>query len=129
VYYAQDRINQAPHQFAPLERTYSEWLLSSFSSEGEAGTCQSCHMRDTTGYICIYFSSTLKTFGRHDLTGGNTFVPDILPDFWEGLDTTMLGLGKERAASMLQEAADFKIDAFHSGDSVIASEYRQQDGT
>jgi hypothetical protein len=77
-------------------------------------------MRDTTGFICIYFSSTEKTYGRHDLTGGNTFVPDILPDFWTGLDTTMLGLGKERATAMLQEAADFRIDAYHSGDSVIA---------
>ncbi|GEM_PF-884960 len=122
VFYAQDRINQAPHEYAPLERTYSEWLMSWYATQGDSGTCQSCHMPDSAGYVCIYVSAPLRqNVAKHDLTGGNTFVPDILPDFYMGLDPLFLAAGKQRAAATLQRAADLRVDAYHSGDSVVAT--------
>ncbi|HLX11435.1 MAG TPA: multiheme c-type cytochrome, partial [Bacteroidota bacterium] len=111
-----------PYSYAPLERTYSEWAMSSFAQQGDAGTCQSCHMKDTLGYACVYNTAPLRAdIARHDLTGGNTFVPDILSDFWTGLDTIQLQVGKSRATATLQRAADLNVVAYKSGDSVIAS--------
>jgi cytochrome c554/c'-like protein len=119
--YAQDRLTQPPHEYAPLERTYSEWLMSWYATQGDAGTCQSCHMTDTAGYVCIYPTVPYRTdIAQHDLTGGNTFVPQILPDFYGGLDTAALSEGVDRAAATLRRAAEMSVHAFHSGDSVIA---------
>jgi hypothetical protein len=120
-FYAQDRISQAPYQYSALERTYSEWLMSWYATQGDSGTCESCHMKDTTGYACSYLSAPARdNLARHDLTGGNTFVPDILPDFWAGLDTSLLAFGKQRALAKLQSAARMTLVSYKSGDSVIA---------
>ncbi len=117
----QDRIFKSPHEYAPIERTYSEWLMSWYATQGDSGTCQSCHMSKTTGYFCVYSSSPAQTIATHDLTGGNTFVPDILPDFWPGLDTSALSAGKQRATLMLQRAAELDVNAFRLGDTVYAN--------
>ncbi len=118
---AQDRTQQAPYEYGPLERTYSEWALSAFASEGDSGTCQSCHMKDTSGYVCVYSYSYRDQMAKHDLTGGNTFVPDILQDFWTGLDTAALANAKQRATTMLHSAANLQVQSLHVGDSVIAT--------
>jgi hypothetical protein len=123
-FYAQDAAHQAPHEYAPLERTYSEWLMSSYSSEGDSGTCQACHMTDTTGYPCVYGTSPLRTnLPKHDLTGGNTFVPDILADFNDAypapVDTVALSEGKQRATVMLQHAAELLVNTSREGDTVL----------
>jgi hypothetical protein len=117
----QDRVMLSPHEYAPMERTYSEWLMSEFPSRGDSGTCQSCHMKEVPGYICVYTTSPLRQdVPRHDLTGGNTFVPTILPEFWDGLDTTALADGVERARATLGRAATLALEAARSGDSVSA---------
>jgi len=125
AFYAQNVNIQAPHEYAPLERTYSEWFMSWYATQGDSGTCQSCHMTITTGYGCVFTSSPLRTnLAKHDLTGGNTFVPDILPDFSDifptPFDTTSLAAGKQRATATLQRAADVSITSSREGDSVIA---------
>ena len=118
----QDRIYKAPYEYAPLERTYSEWAMSWYATQGDSGTCQSCHMTPEQGYSCVYASSPLYSdLAKHDLTGGNTFIPDILPDFWTGLDTSALALGKQRAISTLQRAAELDIESYRIGDSVFAT--------
>src|ERR1051326_7232610 len=117
--YARDPQSEPPYEYAPLERTYSEWLMSWYATQGDSGTCQSCHMKLTPGFVCT--SQPLRTnVARHDLTGGNTFVPDILPDFFPGLDTSAIAEGKQRTIGMLQSAADLSLSAYHSGDSVLA---------
>ena len=80
----------------PIERTYSEWLLSDFNSEAGiyapqfggnknyVSTCQDCHMRDVTGKSAAFFGNTTivperNDMGLHDLTGANTWVPQIIP--------------------------------------------------
>ncbi|HYQ86437.1 MAG TPA: T9SS type A sorting domain-containing protein [Bacteroidota bacterium] len=120
--YAQDRFTQAPHEYGPLERTYSEWLMSWYATQGDSGTCQSCHMKDTAGYACAYPTAPMRPhIAQHDLTGGNTFVPGILPDFYPGLDTGALSAGRDRAIATLQRAADLRLTAYRFRDTVHAS--------
>jgi hypothetical protein len=117
----QDRINLPPYAYAPLERTYSEWYMSAYATMGDAGSCQSCHMRDTSGHACVYNGAPYRTdIGRHDLTGGNAFVPKILPDFWPSLDTMLMDSGSSRAVQTLQRAAQLDVQSYKSGDSVLA---------
>ena len=56
-------------------------------------------------------SPTRGDLAIHDLTGANTFVPDILPDFYPGLDTAALQDGKQRALAMLTLAATMDLTA------------------
>jgi hypothetical protein len=122
-FYAADPVLQSPHEYSPIERTYSEWLLSSFPTLGESGTCQSCHMSPDTGYGCIVPGAPLRpNIPKHDLTGGNTFVPEILYDFWgEAVDTAALRAGKFRAFATLQRAAMLDLTAERVGDSIVAT--------
>jgi hypothetical protein len=102
----QDRIFLPPHAYAPLERTYSEWLMSAFPSEGPGGTCQGCHMGRTAGYAASTPSSPERTdVSAHDMTGGNTFVPRILGGIWNGIDTSLTGRAADRAAATLRRSA------------------------
>jgi len=118
---AHDRLTQPPHEYGAIERTYSEWLLSWYATQGNSGTCQACHMTRGVGYGCTLPNTPQRSdLAQHDLTGGNTFVPDILPVFWPGLDTVLLQAGKERARNTLQRAAELEVVAGHSGDSVVA---------
>lgn len=120
--YASDPITQPPHAYSPIERTYSEWKLSWWSTQGSNGTCQSCHMPASTGYGCNLSAAPLRTdLAKHDLTGGNTFVPDILGDFWPGLDSSRIAAGKQRAMETLQRAASLDMEAVRRSDTVTAS--------
>ena len=107
----------------PVERTFSEWEASEFAStgvylpqfagdkpDGIVSTCQDCHMRDVTGVGSNVPSSPSRSdLGLHDLTGGNTFLPDILPIFFPELDTAALQDGKLRAIAMLTLAATMDL--------------------
>ena len=80
----------------PIERTFSEWQLSEFNTPSgvyapqfggnktNVSTCQDCHMRDVTGKGAAFFGNASDTPLRtdlpmHDLTGANTWVPQIIP--------------------------------------------------
>lgn len=116
-----DRLTRSPHEYGTIERTYSEWVLSWYATQGEAGTCQACHMQRSPGYGCTLPIAPLRSdLARHDLTGGNTFVPDILSAFYEGLDTVALQQGKQRAINTLQRAAELAAIAGRVSDSVVA---------
>ncbi len=124
----------------PIERTFSEWRLSQYNTpEGvyapEFGgnkqyvaTCQDCHMRDVTGVGGSYFGNpsgmpVREDLPLHDLTGANTWVPQIIPlhpvfsaTFQaEPARLEALNLGIERARYMLQHAA--VVTAVHATDS------------
>ena len=118
----QDRIFVPPSEYAPLERTYSEWLLSDFSKDGENGSCQSCHMKPTPGYGSVVASSPMRMdLARHDLTGGNSFVPGIIRDFWPGLDSAALAGGSLRAVATLRNAAELALVARRIDTAVVAT--------
>jgi hypothetical protein len=117
----------------PIERTYSEWLLSDYNTAAgiyapEFGgnktfvsTCQDCHLRDIDGmggWIGPLVGRTNNPL--HDMTGGNTWVPQTIPlhpnptisDAFTSADPlgadrlAALQVGIERARYMLQNAAD-----------------------
>lgn len=119
-----------PRNMFPIERTYSEWSRSTYAAggvyapqfagnkpDGVVSTCQDCHMRDVTGKACAQaFAPTRTDLALHDMTGGNYFVPDILPDFYPGeVDTAALQAGKARALEMLAKAATLSLDSGLSG--------------
>lgn len=107
----------------PVERTFSEWTASEYAAggvyqpqfagdkpDGMVSTCQDCHMRDVTGVGSNIPGSPSRTdLGLHDLTGANTFVPDIIPDFFPGVDVAALQDGKLRAQAMLSLAATMDL--------------------
>ncbi|MEN8005809.1 MAG: FlgD immunoglobulin-like domain containing protein [Candidatus Krumholzibacteriota bacterium] len=107
----------------PVERTFSEWEASEYATtgvyapqfagdkpDGIVSSCQDCHMRDVTGVGCSEPGSpTRNDLGLHDLTGGNTFLPDILPIFYPELDTTILQAAKQRAIAMLTLSATMDL--------------------
>jgi len=107
----------------PVERTFSEWAESEYAStgvyapqfagdkpDGIVSSCQDCHMKDVTGVGCSEGGAPTRTdLGLHDLTGGNTFLPDILPDFFPELDVAELQAGKLRAEAMLTMAATMDL--------------------
>jgi hypothetical protein len=108
----------------PVERTYSEWSQSEYAStgvyapqfagdkpDGIVSTCQDCHMRDVTGKGCNEPGApTRSDLGLHDLTGGNTFVPDIIAMFFpDEVDVAQLAAAKDRAIAMIQLAATLEV--------------------
>ena len=115
-----------PRNMFPIERTYSEWLASEYAATGVyqpqfagnkpggiVSSCQDCHMRDVTGVgAAIGGTPTRTDLGLHDMTGGNTFLPDILPDFYPGeVDPAELQAGKLRAQAMLTLAATLQVSS------------------
>ncbi len=117
-----ERIDLPPHMYSPLERTYSEWLMSDYPSMGPAGSCQGCHMSPAPGYSTTLLSAPLREdIHAHDLTGGNSFVPRILSRFWSGLDTAALHRGAVRAEETLRRAAALTLTAERSGGAVSAT--------
>jgi len=119
--------SMSPYEMFPVERTYSEWLMSSFNpvnnpagvsgtpfggNKSAVSTCQDCHMRDVTGRGANKNDVPIRNdLPLHDMTGGNTWVPDLLPAFWPGeTNAAALADGKQRAAFMLQNAAILEVD-------------------
>ncbi len=112
----------------PVERTFSEWELSEYATvgvyapqfagtrpDGMVSSCQDCHMRDISGRSADSGAIRNDT-ALHDLTGGNYFVPDILPDFFpDEVIPAALQDGKARAIAMLQLAASLDATLTSNG--------------
>ena len=111
--------DQGVRNMAPVERTFSEWSASAFAQApvyiaaygGNVSTCQDCHMRNVTGAGSNQPGSPVRSdLPLHDLTGGNTFILDVLPDFFPGdVDVTALQAAKARAIATLQKAATLDV--------------------
>jgi hypothetical protein len=85
-------------------------------------TCQTCHMTPTTGQGCSLNPPMRGDLARHDLTGGNYWMPDAIQ--WmsqQGLlilgggltpaQVTALNDGKVRARASLSRAAALSVTA------------------
>lgn len=128
----------------PIERTFSEWKLSDYNTpEGveapqfggnktRVSTCQDCHMRDITGSGGAFFGGNgvvRENMPLHDLTGINTWVPQIIPlhpefgsTFPEGSPRReALENGVLRARYMLQNAA--RLEVKRDGDDLAVTIY------
>jgi hypothetical protein len=108
----------------PVERTYSEWKMSAYNTtpggipsdvfggnKANVSSCQDCHMKDVSGYGCnknnVPFRNDLPL---HDLTGGNTFIPELLKVLYPDADNvTVLNAGILRAEGMLKNAATMNL--------------------
>ena len=115
--------SMSPYDMFPVERTFSEWTQSDYNtSQGVYAPqfggnkdyvriCQDCHLRDVTGKGADMRNAPVRNdLPLHDMTGGNTWVPDLVPVFWPGeTDAAALAAGKERAVYMLQNAAAMEV--------------------
>ncbi len=106
----------------PVERTYSEWLNSAYNTpqgvyapqfggnKEHVASCQDCHMRDVTGQGCNTNPPVRLDLPLHDLTGGSTWLPNLLPAMFPGeVDPAAMAAGVARARYMLQNAATMDL--------------------
>ena len=123
----------------PVERTYSEWLMSDFAqgpidmgglfggNKTSVSSCQDCHMPDTTGIGCAPgFGGPLRDdLPQHDFSGANSWVPLAVYDLDQSL--ALYGAGEisglpesifqdavDRSISMLERASETTLS--HTGD-------------
>ena len=112
------------YEMFPVERTYSEWTQSAYANGGvdssvfggnktTVSTCQDCHMKDVTGYGANKNVPLRSDLPMHDMTGGNTFVPELIKQQYSTdprVNTAALDAGILRARNMLQNAATMDVD-------------------
>lgn len=118
----------------PVERTYSEWLMSDYNTltgvyapqfggnKDYVSTCQDCHMKDISGVAASQASAVFRNnLPHHDLTGGNTFMPEIIKTLFPAIDAEALDSGIVRARYMLQNAATLDLSVNTIGENQIAT--------
>jgi hypothetical protein len=112
-----------PYKMFPIERTFSEWMMSAYNTpsgipspqfggnKANVATCQDCHMRAETGTACNKNVRIRDSLAIHDLTGGNTFIPSVLPGlFGTEVNSSALQAGVVRTTYLLQNATTMEID-------------------
>lgn len=123
-----------PDDMFPEQRTYSEWLNSTFATTGVSfpdnrfggnhptgvmKSCQDCHMPDQYGGGCVFFHGDPTTerpnVPQHSFAGANTWVIRGVATQM-GDDASYFGLTPERVDSaigrnvqMLQDASDMEL--------------------
>ncbi|MAY74513.1 MAG: hypothetical protein CMJ31_07390 [Phycisphaerae bacterium] len=113
----------------PIERTYSEWLVSDFGDGpidmgGRFGgtnplvsSCQDCHMPEDPGQGCS-FGEFREDLGTHQFAGGNTWllnaVREQFPDSETGLTDDNVAASIARTELMLQSASDLELSQMGS---------------
>ncbi len=118
----------------PIERTFTEWSLSSFAAgpiemggrfggnQTAVSTCQDCHMPTTTGTACQPFleGETRTDLPQHDFNGANSWVPLAIYELDQSLalyDETMVNgeplavfeAAVARNQAMLRAASDLAL--------------------
>lgn len=108
-----------PHAQFPLERTFSEWRLSSFAAGGVSmkgrfggvgadvvSTCQDCHMPIASGYACVG-GSNHDVLPRHDFAGASAWVLRAIAA--DGVNDPALAIGAANAEAMVRKAATLEL--------------------
>ncbi|MFM9956794.1 MAG: hypothetical protein ACKVZJ_01850 [Phycisphaerales bacterium] len=115
------------HEMFPEQRTYSEWLNTSYANGGVntngrfggnlavVSTCQDCHMQDQTGFGCNPdFQGPERTdLPYHGFSGSNRWMLDMIEHLYAA-DLTVYQLealqrAKTDAEMMLQNASDMTV--------------------
>lgn len=115
---------QDKYDMFPLERTYSEWLMSAFAqgpidmggrfggNKLEVSTCQDCHMPDVTAQACR-FEPARDDMPLHAFNGGNTWVLEAIRNLYPDSDTLLtdenVAQSLARAVQMLENASDMEL--------------------
>lgn len=127
--FGQPATNFSPYDILPVERTFSEWLMSDYNTpsgvyapqfggnKDSVATCQDCHMKDVTGKGADRNNVPIRPdMPQHDLTGGNTWVPNLIESVYPGeADLVALDSGIVRATYMLKNAATMSLSAVPQG--------------
>jgi hypothetical protein len=93
-----------------IERTYTEWLSSSFPAERKS--CQTCHLPGADGKACGAPGMPDRTLHAHELAGGNTWMPRVLAAEHPELERDAAYERTAKAAeAKLKSAAKLSIDA------------------
>ena len=147
VYDRQDDDSYTPNAFGfsapsyntydlfPVERTYSEWLMSEYNTpagvyapqfggnKSHISTCQDCHMKDISGVSANKKEARYHDdLPHHDMTGGNTFIPGIVAELYPSdVNAVALDSGIARARTMLQLAASLDLTLTEMGDHLSAT--------
>ncbi|MBI4743762.1 MAG: hypothetical protein HY776_02910 [Actinobacteria bacterium] len=113
-----------PENGLAVERTYAEWEKSWYASQGEAGSCQSCHMKKLKGYASGPYLKTnaplRDNLSSHDFAGGSAWIQDTLPLLWKDADSKSLQANKEKSLKNLKEAAKVTVKILFKDNNVIA---------
>ena len=128
---ALDSPASASDHLFPIERTYSEWKLSTFGSSGVPGLdypgikkstgttngpitiCQDCHMPVVSSPIAN--GGPTRTVGQHQWAGGSASWQDGIIKAWEGvaadtgLNKTQTTANKTLGLEMLKRAAQLDV--------------------
>jgi len=126
---------QSPMDMFPEQRTYSEWLNSSYvngvqyadhrfggnDADGVVSSCQDCHMPKVIAGGCRFYEFGPPFFERtdmpqHSFAGANTWVVQairngLLPDDADslGLSQPAIDQATARTITMLQNASDMTL--------------------
>lgn len=134
----------AKDELFPVERTYDEWLNSSYPNgvyapqfagakpDGIVASCQDCHMVRQTGLAAessfnpvFRDCNTTGCLPAHFFVGGNAWVPKIIQDSRWRLsspgDAAALNSTAAEAQSMLRRAATLELDVDEAGDSTLVT--------
>ncbi len=116
------------YQQFPIERTYSEWLMSSFAqgpiemggrfggNDTAVSSCQDCHMPTASGVACdpSYSPIFRDDLPRHYFNGANTWVlravRSLYPDWETFLTESNVNKAIERTEAMLDAASDLEVE-------------------
>ncbi len=102
----------------PEQSTFDEWAASTYATTGVSApqfgrnrdvvtNCQSCHMPDVTGKDAN-FGLTRDDVPLHELVGGNTFIPTVLPyhpAFGSEVNPAILADSVDKSTQILRKAA------------------------
>ena len=107
----------------PEQSTFDEWAASTYATTGVSApqfgrnrdvvsTCQDCHMPAVTGKDAN-LGVTRNDLPLHELVGGNTFIPTILPHhpaFGAEVNAAILQESVEKSTTILRKAATLTLD-------------------
>jgi nitrate/TMAO reductase-like tetraheme cytochrome c subunit len=123
------------YHMASEQRTYSEWLHSSFSqgpvelgsrygtNQSGVSSCQDCHMPRDPGHGCDpqLGASLRQDLARHYFAGANTWVLKAVRALYPDNDTRLTSEGVaaslDRTFEMLRDASDMEL--YQSGEELV----------
>ena len=108
----------------PIERTYSEWLMSDFAQGPiaigdkyetiltEVSTCQDCHMPEADTQACR-FTDDRPNMSTHSFNGGNNWVLNAIRNLHDDNETFLFpditAQSIARTEGMLRSASDMEL--------------------
>ncbi|HYK05879.1 MAG TPA: VWA domain-containing protein [Thermoanaerobaculia bacterium] len=108
----------------PIERTWTEWTHSQYSTMGENGNCQSCHMNAAFSGLAGGGASTASNLNPvphtndlhvHDLTGGNVAIPIVIRTMIDKYQATKLNdPGAAPVIGATEAARDAFLDTYYA---------------